>query len=614
MARAISIIGIVLLTVVSAPAQTIKGGICGSGCSMGPACAPPNYCTVQGLAVIQPDPASTALSGVTGAGTCYIPIDFGKPICRLTDANWDPAIAQSGFNNLDNEVHAIACNNGFVFFSSTGGLGYPAALNLSNSLPYMSISHLYPTGSDSAHGGWYINSTAASWSWDCVNHPNTLFILDPTNAVTIDAYDFTGYAGSPSGSPALTTKFNYAAGATGSWGTTSANCLPSTANFLPGFNEFFGSNKNPGDAYFLIDVSLVIGINLGVDTITVTAGSKNFTVTGPTALDTTGTLTNAFININGLANYTYAIATVAGGGFGGTLTTAWAGSNGTYSLAIPDDQGTGQDIAVYRPGFGCARLNTASGTITSDWGTSGTVTTTDRIYIHGARVTPDGSWVFISTDGCVPGTCSSVNNMGYIWQIGTLNLAPLCVNPNNCGGHNEDGYLHIFNNGAGIPVVLERPYAGAPASFTTIGTALNTTNCNPPTGPGQADTHATWLSVDPLDSSAIFWSSTALGTNQQIPGSYNCPLMDEIYGVAANATLYRFAHTLITGANWSYAAMNGLHHVSADGYYDMFTSDWSNTSGVGSLGQYNKTAGTCVNTPVGNTACRPDLFMVKLAP
>jgi hypothetical protein len=67
-----------------------------------------------------------------------------------------------------------------------------------------------------------------------------------------------------------------------------------------------------------------------------------------------------------------------------------------------------------------------------------------------------------------------------------------------------------------------------------------------------------------------------------------------------------------TGANWNYSSQNEIGQMSGDGLYFMFGSDWSNTIGVGTLGQYGLGAGACVNSPAGPTACRSDIFMVRL--
>jgi hypothetical protein len=258
---------------------------------------------------------------------------------------------------------------------------------------------------------------------------------------------------------------------------------------------------------------------------------------------------------------------------------------------------------IYRPGQGCARLNVGTGVITSDFGPSGTMSTTDRFYLHGARLTPDGNYVFLSTDFCVPGTCSSVNGMGYVWDIATLTVEPLCENLNFCGGHNTNGFTHIVNQGKGFPQSLIRPYAGNPTPTAIASPTLD--NCNH----FGIDTHLSWQDVDAADTYPFLVTSTSFGPNAFAPGSYNCPLINEIFAVdPVNGTIYRFAHTLITGQSWDYVIQNGMGQVSDDGEYYMFGSDWN-----GTLGRFDLHSGPCVNSPAGPNACRGDLFMVNLA-
>jgi hypothetical protein len=579
---------------------------------------PPLYtgvptCGTGGMAfcpVSQPDTTdAAALGGLTGAGKCYVPTDFGMPVCRLVDSTWDPSLTSNTFTPIDVANHTISCNNAFVLFGSSGGLGYAAALTLSTSTPYMSLSHLYPTGPDSAHAGWFALSSSGAWSWNCGSTPNLLYLKHSDSSTQVDTYDFTGYASSPSGSPASATFYNFAAGSTGSWGTTSANCLISTA--APVWNELWGPNKSPADAAVSFATSLVQQINAGIDTISVTNGSTAFTIAGPTPLRTDGTNTDALITINGVAN-TYAIATVAAGGMSGTLTTTYSGTTGSgISMSIPGAQGSGMDVVVYKPGIGCYHLNIGTGTVTADAGTTGAVTgTTDRAYIHGHRLTPDGNHVFISAAVCVPGTCVAPSPMGYLWTIGTTSVVSLCASPNQCSGHNVDGFSDEVNQGGIFPQSQIRTLSSLP-SFTNI--MPNPPIPLSPACPGQLDTHLAWQDVDAADSYPFILTSEGIGTGVENPGSYVCGLIDEVDLVnPATGQIWRAAHTLGTGANWNYSSQNEIGQMSGDGLYFMFGSDWSNTIGVGTLGQYGLGAGACVNSPAGPTACRSDIFMVRL--
>jgi hypothetical protein len=574
-------------------------------------CGPPTYCARQDTKISQPQLPVFDMGGLKGAGRCYVPADFGLPVCRLTDSTWDPATASGGNTFTPSDSHAFfSCNNNLVFFAASEGIGYVAAFATSTAQPYMSISHVYPTGPDSARGGWFADVASGAWSRNCAATPNRLYLKgSPGQAAQITSYDFTGYASNPSGSPATSTVYNFAAGSTGGWGTTSANCLPSNANSASGWREMGGTSHNPPDMAFSMAWSLVQGINLGVDTISVTNGSKVFKISGPTPLDASGSLTRAQIFIG---NTSYAIATVNGGGMSGTLITNYTGATGAaLPMSIPNDQGTGSDVAIYRPGYGCAHLNTATGVLTSDFGPSGVVSgTSDRFYLHGSRLTPDGRYVFMSTDVCVPGTCIIPSHMGYLWDVSAGTLTSLCSNgPNNCGGHNADGFTQIVNQGGEFPQSEIRPFTNSPSpAFMQVlsDRIVPLTNC---AVAGGIDTHLSWEDVDVDDSYPFIVTSTLFASNAQRPGSYNCPMVDEVFGVnPKTGVISRFAHTLITGQSWNYMAQNGMGGMSDDGQFFMFGSDWD-----GALGRYDLNFGACVNNPAGPNACRGDVFVVNLA-
>jgi hypothetical protein len=570
-------------------------------------CGPPAYCARQDTAVSQPIPVPK-MGGLTGAGTCVVPADFGYPICRLTDSTWDPHLTTNTFTPIgDGARHEMNCQHNLALFASSDGVGYVGALSYSSTAPYMSLAHVYPANSAlSAHGGWYVDTSSGGWSWNCSSTPNTLYVdASPTgtgNSTEIRSFDFTGWASNPGGSPADAVVYNFTAGSTGSWGTTSNDCLASA--YQPTWSELFGTTKNPADQVFAMGLSGVQNMASGIDTVSVVHGSNAFTISGPTPLRTDGSLTHAQIIIAGA---TYAIASVSNGGMSGTLTQTYAGTSGSrLTLQIPSDQGTGMDVAVYQVGSGCVHLNTGTGVITGDFGTTGTASTSDRFYIHGVRITPDGTYAIISTSECVPGySCSTT--LGYVWTIGTTTIVPMCTSPNDCGGHAVDGFSHLANNGASFPQMDTRLYGNSmPQRRVIPPPAWPLTNCGVSS---LIDTHLSWQDVDPLDSYPVVISSTVLGASAKPPGSYDCPLIDEVFAVdPTNGTIYRFAHTLITGLSWNYSLQNGIGQMSDDGQYFMFGSDWN-----GTLGRFDLGSGSCVNSPAGNSACRGDVFMVNLA-
>jgi hypothetical protein len=112
--------------------------------------------------------------------------------------------------------------------------------------------------------------------------------------------------------------------------------------------------------------------------------------------------------------------------------------------------------------------------------------------------------------------------------------------------------------------------------------------------------------VDVLDSWPFLATSEATNTGAQAPGSYTCPLVNEVYAIdPTTGTIYRFAHNLTTGLSWSYGVQNVISSMTDNGQYLMFPSDWNGLLGRSDLG-----TGACVNSPSGASACRGDTFMV----
>jgi hypothetical protein len=536
-------------------------------------------------------------------------------ICRETDSTWDPQqTVSNSFIPPGNDTNKWSCNNTFLFFANPSSRGYVGAFTWGQAL-----AHVYPTNASYiSRGGFSANEISGGWSWNCSVTPNRLYLKNTVSPnIAIQSYDFTGWQSNLSGSPATATTVDFRAGQ----GLCGAAALPSTAT-LSGvsWSEMFGPIKSPADGGFSLAMALQQGIlSSAGDTVSVTNGSGSVTLSGPVPMDTSGELTNAWININ---NVHYGIASVGIYNSGTstqtfTLTTNYSGTTASgVAMDIPTDQESGFDIMVYKPGLGCAHLNTATGTVTSDYGPSGAVSIPDRITLHGHRITPDGHYIFMSTNNCVTGFPCTTQQMGYLWDTTSLNMYLLCdptAPSGSCGGHNSDGFTHIFNAGSPDGQLNERLYGSLEAYMQLIPSPPMTSGgfgaC---TGSPTEDTHISYQDVDPLDSWPIITASSDYPA-AYLPGTFTCPLVNEIYAInPINGTVYRFAHNFLTGANWNYSDQNAFGSVSNDGAYQMFGSDWTNSSGVGTLGQYNLGSGACVNSPSGPTACRGDIFVVNL--
>jgi len=78
-------------------------------------------------------------------------------------------------------------------------------------------------------------------------------------------------------------------------------------------------------------------------------------------------------------------------------------------LSNAGGQGTGGDVVAYKVGSGCSHLNTLTGAVTGDWGTTGTIAIPDRFYVHNVKISKDGQWAMVAQAAClVNPTISSI--------------------------------------------------------------------------------------------------------------------------------------------------------------------------------------------------------------
>jgi hypothetical protein len=209
-----------------------------------------------------------------------------------------------------------------------------------------------------------------------------------------------------------------------------------------------GFSHDVNDNIFSFDITPVVAINAGVDTIAVTNGSNAFTLTGPKALLTNGADVYAQIKINGVI---YVIASVNAGGLSGTLTTIYAGATGTgVSVAVLGGQGTGIFWVVLQLSpAACQVYNTYLGTSTGTgaWSSSATGTLDSGCVLmrqHDGFIAHDGEWILMS--GASTGV--GCGNVQIFSESGTLHQA-ICSattvqGPNLCvGGHDAVGYHNM---------------------------------------------------------------------------------------------------------------------------------------------------------------------------
>lgn len=253
-------------------------------------------------------------------------------------------------------------------------------------------------------------------------------------------------------------------------------------------------------------------------------------------------------------------------------------------------QGTGIYAVAYKVGSGCTVLNTRTGQVSGDWGASGTIGINDRWAIHNAKLSKDGNWLIVAPETCLSSNCSQGP---YFWQIGTTNVSSCgdgFASGQRCGGHWTEGNDHWENNNLTGNQVL-RPFA-EPTEVEELTSVL------PRDLRAPLDEHASWNNVDPADSLPFFL--TTWSTLHPFPA----PWYNEITGVAADGsgTVWRFAHSFITGRSHLFSTAYGIGSISQDGRFFIFSSDW-----MGTLGAQDG-ASTCKI----EKNCRGDVFVVEL--
>ncbi len=253
-------------------------------------------------------------------------------------------------------------------------------------------------------------------------------------------------------------------------------------------------------------------------------------------------------------------------------------------------QGTGTYTAIYTAGKGCTLVNTRTGQITSDWGETGSMSTSDRFTLHDAFITKSGGWAILGSTNCLASTCGKGP---YFWQVGTTTVT-VCGPPHTtqlCGGHWTAGYSHWANNDQDpIGQYHSRLFDDLNA-YAPIISVLPSGLFSP------LDQHPSWNNVNPDDSlpfiSSTWTTATPITTAWQ----------NEILGVSpTTGTVWRFAHDFITAQSQRFDDKEAIGQVSQDGRFFMFSSDW-----MGTLGSESGSS-TCT---IGRN-CRGDVFVVQL--
>ena len=266
----------------------------------------------------------------------------------------------------------------------------------------------------------------------------------------------------------------------------------------------------------------------------------------------------------------------------------------TFAAVGSTTAGQGSSGVVYVVAWnrtnGCRVWRTDTGVVTGAWGATGSISLTDRFYIHNVRLSKGGQYVKVTTNTCTssPGGCTDNTNT-YIWNISTLTVTRIVNDGTDGCGHNAIGYLNTINLCSGFWI---RPFT----SNDTSGTVALKTYPNPNSN---EDGHASFNSGNTTDTNLVFWSLYT-GTF----GATNA-WDNEIIGVRLDGSgvAYRFAHSYITGQSGDFGTKYGIGNTSADGKYYIWPSDWD-----GMLGALGGGSNSCT---IG-TNCRSDLFVAVL--
>jgi hypothetical protein len=278
-------------------------------------------------------------------------------------------------------------------------------------------------------------------------------------------------------------------------------------------------------------------------------------------------------------------------------------------------QNTAREACFYTAGSGVSCLNTLTGIVSGDYGTTGPALCMDcsgtpgigTFPIHNVKLSPDGQWASVAiggSPGCdITSTCYTPGDSPYFWQKGTTNVYSRCpVSTSFCGGH---GILGV----AGYSSQYSTPYWGFNAFTSSSVTEFPTAGSYCGTIVTPFDNHPTWWNNKGADQEPFFTSTSANSSNP----TYSFCMSGEIYAIytpsnaAKSGTYLRYAHNFCAATS-QFAVQNCLITISPDGQFATLTTPMANTSTF--VGQLGDTSGGYPCTVQAN--CRGDLFVVRL--
>jgi hypothetical protein len=265
-----------------------------------------------------------------------------------------------------------------------------------------------------------------------------------------------------------------------------------------------------------------------------------------------------------------------------TLSTSKIPADSVFATAFSNSggQGTGVDVVAYKVGSGCSHLNTQTGVVTGDWGTTGTISSlADRFSIHEVRLSQNGRYMLLAKTTCFT-TCAIVP---YVWEIGTLNLTLVCTV--SCSGHFSTGFNTWVNNNGSPLFQWQSRLLTSPGSSTPLIATFPSGEVTP------VDHHSGWANANASDTNLFFATQTETGSYCCF-GNYPSAWYAEVNGLdptGVSGVVKRFAHTYATGESLIFDTQQAIGSVSQDGRFYAFSTDW-----MGSLGNNDGVTSTCV--------------------
>jgi len=511
----------------------MRGGVTISGAGISFATGgPPNYSgadiTTNVYQLASPLPSwGDPLHGASG--TCATVTNMASPttICRVT--NFDNVCGptnggQSGLvaTTLDSDEVHFSPDDSLVWLGSTGG-GQCVYLYNGPAQSVQKIGQITSsTGGAVGVANLIFSKQIATPKVIYSNNSNSNAAGNASRGQIL-SWDFTGL-GAGGGVPTPGTVYNFIQGQSGSWGTTSANCLPT------GYSVTWTSS------------------------IRESANGQIFAM--------------GFSNNGG--------------------------------------QNTGFDVVVYKVGSGCIHLNTNGLTITGDWGvTTANGLTNEHFNVHNVNLSGDGTYVIISWNVCVSGTCTPPFNYdSYIWVPSTGLVTYDCnnnVTGSKCSGHGALGYTSFTNASSATAFQEEmRLFAGSPNAPTDLKSSSLV--CSP----YNWLVHNSWVNGNSSDTLPVVdFTYNSLGLTGLPSAPFVCAYTNEIdlvppqgFGNPGSGPVLRETQIYNSGIEGVAALDTNIGAISQTGKYMIWTSD--------GMGQFGSTAGA-ESCTIGSS-CRGDVL------